>query len=155
MLAGRNCALTPLGNPLTVSVTAELKVGFGVVVRVNVADAPAPTLMEVTDDASVNVATGATDSASDTVCLVNPLLAATVTEYAPGLALLVAVNLRTLLPDPGAARVVGVNAAETPPGNPAMEKDTAALNPPLPVTFTIMLLFDPGLTEREFADSIA
>ncbi len=155
MLAGRNCAVTPVGKPVTVSVMAALNVEFGVLVRVNVVDAPAATLREVTDDASVNRGNGATATGSDTVCFVDPLLATTVTEYKPGLALLVAVNLRTLLPDPGAEMLAGVNAAETPAGNPVIERDTAALNPPLTVTFMLMLLFDPAVTEREFADKAA
>ena len=61
-------------------------------------------------------------------------------------------SLRTLLPDPGAARLVGVKAAVTPLGNPVTEKATAALNPPLTVTFSVTLLFDPAVTETELAE---
>ena len=122
------------------------------VVSVNVLDAPAATLMEPAEEASVNVGAGATVTESAIVCFVEPLLAATVAEYAPGLALLVAVSLRTLLPDPGAERVPGVSAAETPAGSPVTENATAALKPALTVTFTLMLWFDPAVTEREFAD---
>ena len=119
---------------------------------VNVLDAPAATLMEPAEEASVNVGAGATVTESAIVCLVEPLLATTVAEYAPGLALLVAVSWRTLLPDPGAESVPGVNAAETPAGSPVTENATAALKPPLTVTSTLTLWFDPGVTEREFAD---
>jgi len=71
------------------------------------------------------------------------------------LAALVAVSLSTLLPDPGAGRVAGVKAAVTPLGNPVTEKATAALKPPLTATFTLMLLLDPAVSEREFADGVA
>jgi hypothetical protein len=73
----------------------------------------------------------------------------------PALAPLVAAIFRTLLPDPGADRAVGVKAPETPLGNPVMDKATAALNPPLTVTVTAMLWFDPAVTERELAERAA
>jgi hypothetical protein len=79
-LEGRNCAVMPAGSPVTVMVTAELKLEFGVVVNVNVLDAPGATLMEVAATASVNAGAGATVSESDSVCPVDPLLAATVAE---------------------------------------------------------------------------
>jgi hypothetical protein len=88
-------------------------------------------------------------------CFVAPLLADTVAESMPALALLVAAILRMLLPDPGAGRLVGVKAPETPLGSPVMDKATAALNPPLTVTVTVMLWFDPVLTERELAERAA
>jgi hypothetical protein len=89
-------------------------------------------------------------------CVVEPLLTAdTVTEYAPGLALLVAVILSALLPAPGADRLAGVKIAETPLGSPVTEKETPALKPPLTVTFNVRLLFDPALTDRELAERAA
>jgi hypothetical protein len=96
-------------------------------------------------------------------CLVAPLVADTVTEYTPALALLVAVSLSTLPPDPGGDRVAGLKAAETPLGNPVIEKATAALKPPLIVTFSVMLSFDPrfdprfdpAVTESALADGVA
>ena len=69
--------------------------------------------------------------------------------------MLVAVNLTTLLPDPGADKVTGVKTDETPLGNPVTEKETAALKPPLTVTFSVMLSFDPAVTESEFAEAAA
>ena len=78
MPAGRNCAVTPAGSPVIVNVMAALNVEFGVVVSVNVLDAPGATLREVTDDASVNAGTAGTVTDSAAVCFVEPLLAATV-----------------------------------------------------------------------------
>ena len=71
------------------------------------------------------------------------------------MAALVAVNLIKLPPDPGAGRVAGVKAAVTPVGSPVTENVTAALKPPLTVTFTLTLLFDPAVSEREFAGRVA
>lgn len=66
---------------------------------------------------------------------------------------MLAVRLSTALPAPGAERVDGVKTAETPVGSPATEGITTALNPPLTVTFALMRLFDPAVTEIEFAES--
>jgi hypothetical protein len=63
--------------------------------------------------------------------------------------------LRTLVPDPGAARLAWVKVAETALGNPVTEKATGALKPPLTVTVRVMLLFDPSLTVRELAEAAA
>ena len=63
--------------------------------------------------------------------------------------------MKTLLPDPGADKLAGVKIPETPARNPVNEKATAELKPPLTVTFKVTLLFDPAVTEREFADSAA
>jgi len=73
----------------------------------------------------------------------------------PGLALPAAVIFRMLLPDPGDRRVIGVNPAETPLGNPVIEKATAVLKPPLTATLTLMLLPDPALNDREFTEAVA
>lgn len=70
------------------------------------------------------------------------------------MAALVAVSLRTLVPDPGDARLAGVNALVTPLGNPVTERATAALNPPLRPTVSVTLLLDPGITETEFVEDV-
>jgi hypothetical protein len=67
---------------------------------------------------------------------------------------MLAVSFRTLLPDPGEARLVGVKAAITPLGNPVTEKATAALNPPLTITLSVTLSFDPGASETELAENV-
>ncbi len=51
--------------------------------------------------------------------------------------------------------MAGVKVSETPLGNPVIEKVTAALKPPLTVTFRVRLLFDPSVTESEFAETAA
>ena len=60
-------------------------------------------------------------------------------------------NFSTLVPDPGFAKLAGVNAAVTPAGNPLAERETAALNPPLTVTVELRLAVAPAVTETAFA----
>jgi hypothetical protein len=71
------------------------------------------------------------------------------------LVLVVALSLRTLLPDPGAESLTGAKAAETPVGNPVTERATGALNPPLMLTSKCALLFDPAVIEMELDDRAA
>ena len=88
-------------------------------------------------------------------CITTPLVAETVVEYEPARAVLAAVILSTLEPEPGAGRAAGVNLAETPLGNPVTENATAALKPPETVTFSATLLLDPAGTAREFEEAVA
>ena len=82
------------------------------------------------------------------------LAADTTAEYFPALALLDAVILSTLLPDPGDTRTDGAKTAETPRGKPVIVKETPALNPPLTVTLSVMLLFAPECTVIELAEGL-
>ena len=77
--------------------------------------------------------------ASGSCCFALPLVTEIEALYVPALALLAATILNTLLPDPGAESVTGVKVAVIPLGNPVTEKPTAALNPPLTVTVSVML----------------
>jgi hypothetical protein len=70
----------PAGSPLTLSVTAALKLEFAVVVSVTVLELPAETLIEAAEDAKVNVGAGATVTESAMGCFVAPLAADTVAE---------------------------------------------------------------------------
>jgi len=72
----------------------------------------------------------------------------------PGLALVVAVSLRTLVPDPGTDKVAGVNWAEIRLANPLTEKAMAALKLPLTVTFKPMLSFDPAAMARKLEEAV-
>jgi hypothetical protein len=56
------------------------------------------------------------------------------------------VILRRPLPEPGADNVTGGKVAERPLGNPATEKATLALKPPLTVTIRATLLRFPETT---------
>ena len=63
----------------------------------------------------------------------------------PGEGVALVVNLSVVVPEPGAARLAGVNEAETPAGSWLMEKEIAELNPPLAVVVTVS---DPLLEGR-------
>jgi hypothetical protein len=86
--------------------------------------------------------------------VVSPLVARMVVEYTPPAMPGVAVSVRMLFPDPGAVRRAGLNAAVIPAGNPAAEKATGALKPPLKVTFIEMLLLDRAAMESEFTKAV-
>jgi hypothetical protein len=70
----------PAGKPVTLRVTAALKLELAVVVSVTVLDFPAETLMEPAEDAKVNVGAGATVTESAMGFFVVPLVAITVAE---------------------------------------------------------------------------
>ena len=69
--------------------------------------------------------------------------------------MLAAVSFSVLVPDPGLASVAGVNAPVTPVGRPVIASATAALKPLLTVTVTVLLAFEPGITEVELDESAA
>ncbi|MFZ0295611.1 MAG: hypothetical protein WAL52_18520 [Candidatus Sulfotelmatobacter sp.] len=60
-----------------------------------------------------------------------------------------ALSLRTLAPEPGAGKTAREKLDEIPLGNPVTEKEIAASKPPLTVTVTSALLFDPAVTASE------
>ena len=122
-----NCPLMPDGNPVTDRLIAALKVEFGVVLSVTVFDPPAATLTDVAEGDNVKVGAGATVRESETVFCSVPLVPVTVSVALPALAVLAAVSLSTVLPDPGAAIVTGVKVPVTPVGSPVTAKAIAAL----------------------------
>lgn len=109
VLAGENVTVMPVGKPLRESAIEALKVELGVVVMVKVLEFPAATLSEVADSDRVNVGAGSIVSASAVCCFRDPLVAVTVIIALPTLAVLAAVSLSTLLPEPGAESFAGVN----------------------------------------------
>ena len=84
-----------------------------------------------------------------------PLLTEMVAEYVSALAPLPALSLRMLVPDPGAAKVGYVKLAEIPLGNPVARNATGALKPPLTVTVSVTLPFDPSASAMEFDEATA
>jgi len=87
-------------------------------------------------------------------CLVEPLVADTVVAYAPGWTLVLALSRRKLVPDPGAARVLGSKVAVIPLGSPLTEKVTVELKPPLTATVRITLLVDPVVSETALEEAV-
>jgi hypothetical protein len=80
MLEGKSCAVMPAGSPVTLRVTAALKLKLAVVVSVTVWELPAETLMEVAEDAKENVGAGATVTEIAMGFFVAPLVAVMVAE---------------------------------------------------------------------------
>ena len=80
MLEGKSCAVMPAGNPVTLRVTAALKLELAVVVSVKVWEFPTETLMEGSEDAKENVGAGATVTESVMGFFIAPLVADTVAE---------------------------------------------------------------------------
>ena len=93
---------------------------------------------------------------SETVVLweTPPPLALIVIVDVPAAAVLLAVNVRVELPEPGAAIDVGLNAAVTPEGSPLAESDTAELKPPETVVEIVLVPVPPAATERLVGDAL-
>lgn len=156
IVTGVKVPVTPAGNPVTVKAIAALKVEFGVAVIVTVfAEPPASMLTELDEDPRLNVGAASTVTESVICCLVVPLIAVTVAEYEPGVAVLAAVSCSVLVPDPGLGSVAGVNVPVTPVGRPVIESATAALKPLLSVTVRVLLAVEPGITDMELDESAA
>ena len=86
-------------------------------------------------------------------CLVEPLVADIVAVYAPDSTLELALSRSKLVPDPGAASVLGSKVAVIPLGSPLTEKATAELNPPLTATERTTLLLDPVVSEMALEEA--
>jgi hypothetical protein len=137
-----NVAVTPEGRPLALSVVAELKPFWLVMVIVLVPLAPCAMLTDVGDAAMVKfaVAVALTVSATDVVAVKLPEVPVIVTVDVPVVAVALAVNVSTLVP------VVGFvpNAAVTPLGNPDAASVTLPVNPFTSVTEIVLVPLLPG-----------
>jgi hypothetical membrane protein len=154
VVAGLKLAVAPVGRPLTVKATAPANPPVRVMVIVLVPLAPCAT------DKLVGLAESEKSGAVTVrlivvVCVSPPPVPVTVTVAAPKVAVLEAVNVRTLLV-PVVVVVAGLKLAVTPAGNPDAVKVTALANPfnlamvivlvPLALRATVKLA---GLAERE------
>ena len=74
-----------------------------------------------------------------------------VTLYVAAIKVDAAVNFAMTDPEPGAAKLDGVNVSVSPPGRLPFEKLTDELNPPLTVTLALMLVLAPATSETEDA----
>src|SRR5262245_4098436 len=120
--AGLNVPVTPAGCPLMLQDTVSAKPPVRVTVNVVVPDAPAAMLRLVGLAASVKSAAAITERFTVAVRVKPPLVPVMVTTNVPTAAVLVAVNVATLLL-PVADE--GLNAALTPVGSPLAVKATA------------------------------
>jgi hypothetical protein len=118
-------APTPDGNPEAEKAIAELNPPSARVVRVKDA------FLLGGSDAVVALADKVkpgTFNVSAAVCLTSPPFAEMTSEYAPGATLDAAESVSLLVPEPGAAMLVGEKLAVIPVGNPVTVSATAALN---------------------------
>jgi succinate-acetate transporter protein len=131
-----NVAVTPLGRPVALSVVAELKLFWLVMVMVLVPLAPWVTVTDAGEAAMVKfgAATAFTVRARVVVAVRLPEVPVMVTVEVPVVAVLLAVSESTLVP------VVGLvpNVAVTPLGRPDAARVTLPVNPP--ASFTVMVL---------------
>jgi hypothetical protein len=146
-----NAAVTPLGRPVALSVVAELKLFWLVMVIVLVPLAPWVTATEVGEAAmvKVGVAGALTVSATVVVAVRLPEVPVIVTVAVPVVAVLLAVSVSTLVP------VVGFvpNAAVTPLGRPDAASVTLPVNPPASFTVMVLVPLLPWVTVRLLGES--
>ena len=149
-----NAAVTPEGKPLALSVVAELNPPVLVMVIVLVPLAPCVTVSDAGEAPIVKfgVAVAVTVRAIVVVAVKLPDVPVMVTVAVPVVAVLLAVNVRTLEP------VVGFvpNAAVTPLGKPDAARVTLPLNPFTSVTEIVLEPLLPSVTDRLLgeADSV-
>ena len=140
-----NAAVTPLGKPEALSVVAELNPPVLVMVIVLVPVLPCVIVTDAGE--ALTVKFGAvvelTVSDTDVVAVRLPEVPVIVTVDVPVVAVLLAVNVSTLVP------VVGFvpNAAVTPLGKPEAARVTLPVNPPISVTEIVLVPVPPCETD--------
>ena len=130
-------AVTPLGNPLALSVVAESKPPVLVMVIVLVPLFPWVTVTEAVDALRLKLGAAGAFTVSETVVVAVklPEVPVMVTVAVPVVAVLLAVRVRVLV------EVVGfvLNAAVTPLGRPDAARVTLPENPPRSVTVIVLV----------------
>jgi hypothetical protein len=151
--AGLNEAVTPLGSPEAANETLPVNPPVSVTVIVSVPLLPWLTDRVDTEGLRVkpDVVLGLTVSAIVVLAVVLPEVPLMVTVDEPTVAVLLAVNVTTLLP------VVGLvpNAAVTPLGKPEAASVTLPVNPPSSVTETVSVAVLPCITDRLDGDGVS
>jgi hypothetical protein len=142
-----NAAVTPLGNPEALSVVAELKLFWLVMVTVLVPLPPCVTVTEEGEAPMVKFGCAAvfTVRLIVVVCVVEPDVPVIVTVAVPVVALEEAVNVNVEVALPFAGGVTGLveNAAVTPLGKPEALSVVAELNPFRLVIVIVLVAFAP------------
>jgi hypothetical protein len=132
-----NAAVTPLGNPEALKVVAELKPPVLVTVIVLVPLLPCEIVTDAGEALTLKFGEAVALTVNETVVVAVklPEVPVTVTVDVPVVAVLLAVNVSTLVP------VVGFvpNAAVTPLGKPEAARVTLPVNPPASVTEIVLV----------------
>src|SRR5713101_3771651 len=150
-LCGLKLALIPDGNPDTERATSELNPPSACVVRVTDTFPLAETDAEVILPDKVKPGTF---TVSGAVCMTPPPLAVTTSEYVPGATLDAAESVSLLVPEPGAAKLVGVRLAVIPVGNPVTVSATAALNEFAGTVVRLTVALLPAARDIELGDAV-
>jgi len=142
-----NAAVTPLGKPDALSVVAELKLFWLVMVIVLVPFPPCAMVKEVGEAPIVKFGCAAVFTVSEivAVCTSDPEVPVIVTVAVPVVAVEEAVNVNVDDAVPFAGGVTGFveNAAVTPLGKPDALSVVAELNPFKLVTVIVLVPFEP------------
>ena len=141
-----NAAVTPEGRPVALNVVAELKPPVLVMVIVLVPLAPWVTVTDAGEAATLKFGDAAALTVRAIVVLAVrlPEVPVIVTVDVPVVAVLLAVNVSTLVP------VVGFvpNVAVTPLGRPEAARVTLPVNPPASLTVMVLVPLLPWVIER-------
>lgn len=134
---GENAAVTPLGNPLALSVVAELNPFWLVTVMVLVPLPPWVMVSEEGDALTVKFGVPAAFTVSETVVVACrlPEVPVMVTVAVPVVAVAFAVSVSVLVVLVG----FGLNTAVTPLGRPEAARLTLPENPPKSVTVIVLV----------------
>ena len=132
-----NAAVTPLGSPVALSVVAELKLFWLVMVMVLVPFLPCTMLSEVGEALMVKLGEAAAFTVSARVVVATrlPEVPVMVTVAVPVVAVELSVKLSVLVEVVG----FGLNDAVTPLGKPDAARVTLPLNPPTSVTVMVLV----------------
>lgn len=142
-----NAAVTPVGKPVALSVVAELKLFWLVMVTVLVPFPPCPIVKDEGEAPIVKLGCAAVLTVNEMVvpCVSEPAVPVMVTVAAPVVAVDEAVNVSTDVALPFAGGVTGfvANDAVTPLGKPEALSVVAELNPFWLVIVIVEVPFDP------------
>jgi hypothetical protein len=145
ILVGENVAVTPLGNPLTDKLTADLNPLSTLVDTVTGSDPF--RFRDTVVPPSVSVKSGPTTvRLIDCVLVTPPPEALTVSENTPATRPAAAVSVSVLPPVPGDAMLLGTNLAVTPLGRPLAESVMTDLNSFTAVVFSVTGVELPAVT---------
>lgn len=154
MVTGEKLSPTPAGIPETVRFTGALNPPVSLTVTPNDVLEPGTTVPDAALSLNVKLGGNVTDTTSVTVWVTPPPFAVMVTEWLPTGALALALRVRTLVPEPGAARLEGAKLAVTPLGRPLALNATAELNAEAPLTVRVTVAADPCVMLTEAALSV-
>ena len=146
--AGLKVGVTPLGWPDAANVTLPAKGLTSVTVIVSVPLAPGATESVVDEGFKVKLPVEVTSSVKEVVAVLLPEVPVTVTVNAPVVAVLLAVNVRTV----EVVEDAGLNEAVTPLGMPDAVNYTVPVNPGKSVTVMVSVPLVPWATERVVGD---